>query len=209
MASAPGDRPVLETRTSTWLLESLHDPANAAAWEAFDARYRPILFAFARRLGFPAEEATELAQQTLVEFSRAYAKGRYQRDRGRLSSWLIGIASHVGSDMRRRRRSVPGGVQALGERAGELPDEAELASLWHAERKRAIMARALEDLRHASRTEENTLRAFELFAIHGVPAVEVAAQCSLSVDAVYGIKNRLTTRLRDRVAQLAETYDDI
>ncbi|MFI4915910.1 MAG: hypothetical protein ACIAS6_05305, partial [Phycisphaerales bacterium JB060] len=109
----------------------------------------------------------------------------------------------------RGARGGPGAAQALGESAQELPEEAQLAGMWEAERKRAIMARALDDLRRTSRTEENTLRAFELLAIHGVPAAEVAAQCALSVDAVYGIKNRLTTRLRDRVAQLAETYDDI
>lgn len=210
-----GSPPVLATRTSTWLLASLHDPANAPAWEAFDARYRPILFGFARRLGFAGEDAAELAQQTLAEFARAYRLGRYQRDRGRLSSWLIGIASHVGSNMRRRARAGGGAgagsanPQAMGERAAELPDEAHLTEVWDAERKRAIMARALDELRHSSRTEENTLRAFELFAIHGVPAIEVAAQCALSVDAVYGIKNRLTVRLRESVARLAEVYDDI
>ena len=35
-------------RTTTALLNGLFDPRNAAAWETFDRRYRPILVGFVR-----------------------------------------------------------------------------------------------------------------------------------------------------------------
>jgi len=63
-------------------------------------------------------------------------------------------------------------------------------------------------LRETGRVQANTMLAFELFAIRGVPAEEVATQCGISVDAVYVIKNRLTGRLREIVQELTIAYDE-
>ncbi len=190
------------------MLDDLHDTDNVLAWESFDARYRPILTAFARRLGFADDDATELAQQTLAEFARAYAQGRYQRGKGRLSSWLIGIASHVGSGMRHRaaRQREANTAEALLDDA--WTDERLLRTAWDRERERAIVLEAMAILRETSRVQASTLLAFELFAIRGVPAEEVAAQCGISVDAVYVVKNRLTGRLREIVQELTVAYDE-
>lgn len=199
---------VLGTRTTTRLLDDLRDPGNALVWEAFDARYRPILTAFARRLGFSGDDAAELAQQTLAEFARAYARGQYHRGHGRLSSWLIGIARQVGCGL--RRRSARGRMAHAGE---DLLDDAWsddhlVMDAWERERERAIVVEAMSVLRSTSRVQEGTLRAYELFALRGVPADEVAKQCGISTDAVYVIKNRLTGRLREIVMELAVAYDE-
>ncbi|MCL4741085.1 MAG: sigma-70 family RNA polymerase sigma factor [Phycisphaerales bacterium] len=193
------------TRTTTRLIEGLRDPANAEAWSGFDARYRPVLIAFASRLGFSHDDAAEVAQQALVEFARAYREGRYERERGRLSSWLIGIARNVASGMRRGR-----GAQRVGgdTMLGEMPDEPELTRIWSEERERAIFAEAMTILHTTSQANESTLRAFELFAIRGVPAEEAAAECGISVDAVYLAKSRLTKRLREIVRELTAAYDE-
>lgn len=210
----------MQTRTTTRLMEDLRDPANAAAWSGFDARYRPVLVAFARKLGFGEDDAMELAQQTLAEFARAYRDGRYQREQGRLSSWLIGIARNVGSGMRRKRRAgvrdagagvvgaVVGGDTMVGEVEADLPDEQQMTRIWAREREQAILGEAMGILRESTRTDANTIRAFELFALRGVPAEEVAAQCQIAVDSVYVIKNRLTKRLREIVRDLTAAYDE-
>ena len=200
------------TRTTTALIEDLRDPANASAWEAFDARYRPVLEAFAARLGFRGDDAAEVAQQAISEFARAYAEGRYRRGEGRLSSWLIGIARNVGLGMIRKRGA--GGMKKMGgdslivELADAPPDDERLTRIWAAERERAILGEAMRVLRESTRTDERTIRAFELFAIRGVPAEEVARQCGIEVDAVYVIKNRLTKRLREIVRELTDAYDE-
>lgn len=196
----------LGTRTTTRLLDDLCDPANAAAWEGFDARYRPILVALARRQGFAADDAAEIAQQTLAEFARAYAQGRYQRGRGRLSAWLMGIAGHVAS--RTRRDGARRNARDNGEADAGWDDDAAMRDAWQRARDRAIIAQALAIIRSEGRTRDATLRAFELFAIRGVPAGEVAAQCGMSVDAVYVAKNRLTGRLREIVRELTVAYDE-
>lgn len=195
----------MSTRTTTRLLDDLRDPGNSDAWRNFDARYRPVLVSFARRLGFQPDDAVELAQQTLVEFARAYLAGRYQRAQGRLSSWLVGIARHVGSAMRRTR-----GAQRVGgdTMIAELPAENDLSRVWEDERDRSILQQALAQLRTASRADESTFLAFELCALRGVPAQEVANRCGISVDSVYLAKSRLTKRLREIVAEMTEVYEE-
>jgi len=203
------------TRTTTQLLEELLDPANKEAWEGFDRRYRRVLLGIARSLGFCDADAEDLAQRTLAEFARAYRAERYQRGKGRLSSWLLGIARHVGSEMRRRgggggpgKGRRVGGDSMLGEVVEEIPNEQHLSQIWSRSREQAILREALEVLRKSPRMEEHTFRAFELFALRGVPAEEVARQCDVEVDSLYVIKNRLTKRLREIVKEIIVAYDD-
>lgn len=200
----------MPTRTTTKLINDLRDPANAAAWTAFERRYRPILEGFARKLDFSPDDAEEIAQQAIAEFVTAYRAGRYERDRGRLSSWLIGIARHIASDLRRRRRAEhrAGGDSLIAELPRGVNEDQHLSQIWSRERDAAILAEAMAVLRQSVRMEEHTLRAFELFVIRGTPAEAVAEQCGIDVDSVYVIKNRLIKRLREIVQELTSAYDE-
>lgn len=200
----------MQTRTTTQLIEGLRDPANNEAWAGFEARYRAVLIGFARRLDFSADDAEELAQHALAEFAISYRNGRYERGRGRLSSWLIGIARNLASDIRRRRRGEhrAGGESLIAELpAGDAEDE-HLSRVWAKERDAAILAEAMGRLRQSARMEEHTMRAFELFVVRGMPAPAVAAECGIDVDSVYVIKNRLIKRLREIVRELTSAYDE-
>jgi len=100
----PGPDSILATRTTTRLLDALRDKSNEPIWGQFDARYRPVLAGLARRLGLRDTDADEVAQQSLVEFMCAYREGRYDRSKGRLSSWLLGIAHHTALKFLRGQR---------------------------------------------------------------------------------------------------------
>ena len=97
------------TRTTTHLLEGLFDPAADSVWQEFDRRYRPIIVGLARKMGLADEDAADVAQETLVRFIKAYRAGQYHREKGRLRSWIIGIAIYRIADARRARaaRRVP------------------------------------------------------------------------------------------------------
>lgn len=189
--------------TTTVLLESLRDPAQQAVWREFDARFRPLLTSFALRLGLNDGEAEDVAQETLVEFVRAYRNGKYDRTRGRLSSWIIAIAQNRIARRHAAARRVAGrrGDSAMV----DLIDQAQLTEVWEDEQQRLIIERAMEVLREG-RTAESTLRAFELFAIRGMPAEEVARECGMTVDDVYIAKNRVTRRLRGIVEKLTAAW---
>jgi RNA polymerase sigma-70 factor (ECF subfamily) len=192
--------------TTTLLLDSLMDPARDAVWTEFDARYRPILTAMALRVGLDRAEAEDVAQETLAEFLRAYRQGRYDRGKGRLSSWIIAIAQNRAL-MRLRSRARRGGARG-GSALVDIGDATGLTQIWQVEQERAILARAWNTLRSTGRTAEKTLRAFELVALRGTPAAGAAAECGMTLDEVYIAKNRVTKRLREIVAELTSAYEE-
>lgn len=192
-------------KTTTQLLESLHDLSDQVVWQVFDERYRPILFALARRLGLTEADAADVAQQTLTEFVGDYQSGRYDRQRGRLRSWLLGIARHRSIDLQRsqaRRRELRGESGYL-----HLPAEDRLEEIWTAERDRWIVQQAMAELRAHSATTGTTLRAFEMVALQDLPPEQVARECGMTVDEVYRIKHRITKRLREITGKLRALYD--
>lgn len=199
-----GSGSTFATRTTTRLLDALLEPGNEPVWIHFDARYRPVIIGLAKRLGLRQSDAEEVAQQTLSEFVRAYREKKYDRTKGRLSSWILGIAHHT---TLRAFRS--------GSRAGsvdvatiEATSESTLRTIWTDERDRSILLRALAMLREESEVDERTLLAFELTALRGVPPGEAGEQCAMTADQVYVARSRVTKRLRGLVAELTAAFEE-
>jgi RNA polymerase sigma-70 factor (ECF subfamily) len=194
------------TRTTTVLLEGLFDAANEAVWSEFNARYRPLVVAFARRLGLDDSDAADVAQETLVRFLQEYRDGRYDRARGRLRSWLIGIARFRVAGVRRRRstRREVAGASAMV----DLDDDAQLTRIWDAERRTLILREAMNELRAKTRMSDATIRAFELHVVRQMPVAAVADEMGISAHDVYLAKNRVAGKLRDIVARLEEVFEE-
>lgn len=192
------------TRTNTQILESLHDSSNQTLWHEFDARFRPVLIAFARRRGLGDEDAADVAQTTLTQFVSDYQAHHYDRSKGRLSSWIISIAAHRISDLRRSvaRRSGAPYAEASAEPASDPQAD------WNEAVHKVTLERALAMLHHSTRLDERTLRVFDLCAIRGVPPAAAAEEVGMSVAEVYVAKNRAIKKLREIVAQLTEEFDD-
>ena len=194
------------TRTTTAMLEALHDPDNATVWEQFDRRYRPILIGFARNLGLGDQDAADIAQETLARFLSEYREGRYDREKGRLGAWLVGIARYRILDLRRRRA---GKYQLAGESAiVDLDDDKHLSQVWEDERRHAVLRNAMEQLRETSRTDPKTIKVFEMLMIHGVAPQAVADELEITVHDVYLAKSRVAQRLRKIVERIETEYDD-
>lgn len=192
-------------RTSTALLQGLNDPANEQVWREFDVRYRPILIGFARRMGLGDADAADMAQEALLRFLQSYREGHYDRERGRLRSWLTGIARNCLRDMRRRaeRRREHRGLSAIG----ALPGEDEIDAAWDAECERAILKRGLEELRTTTRTDERTIHAFERLILDDRAPADVASELSITLNEVYLAKHRCLKRLRKIIERLEEAYE--
>jgi len=194
----------MNTNTTTLLLQRLHDPEDQGVWEEFDARYRPILIGVGVQLGLTADEASESAQETLVQFLKDYREKKYVSNNGRLRSWLMGICRHRIMDAHRLRARGAGG---RGDSViSTLPDQRAMTVTWEREQQRAIFKRAFHTLRESGRFADRTLQVFELVVIQGVPAVTVASSSGVEVAEVYRIKNRVTAKLREIVDQLTKAY---
>ena len=197
---------LLLNSTTTMLLDGLLDPSQQSIWREFDDRYRPIILGVAVRAGLSEQDADDIAQQTLSEFSRDFRAGKYDRTRGRLRSWILAIARHRIVDLQRelQRRRERRGESALLNLAN--PDE--LESYWQLEHDKRLAEMAWSELRDSTKTSSSTLKVFSLFAVQQVPVEEVAQQCGVEVAEVYRIKHRLTRRLQEIVSRLKTAFED-
>lgn len=195
------------TRTTTALLEGLIEPGNEAVWREFDARYRPVIVGFARRFQLGAEDAADAAQETLIRFLKEYRAGKYDRSRGRLHSWLIGIAKHCIFDLKhgKAKRRELRGLSAID----AIPEDDRLDEIWEAEFQRAILHQGVADLRADSRMEPRTIDAFERVAFDQQTPTCVARELGMTLNDVYLAKHRCLKQLRTIVQRLNETYEAI
>lgn len=197
---------LLEHTTTTLLLEGLHDPGNQRAWQEFQERYVPIMLAFARRLGLSESDAADVTQDGLVRFLQEYRAGQYDRQRGRLRSWLISIVRFRVAD--RWRLAAKDRIVAGDTAIGQLPVDSELEALWDAEQRREILRRAFQSLRSESRLAEKTILAFERLVIDERPVADVAAELQMTANDVYVAKSRVYERLSAVVLELEAIYRD-
>jgi len=167
-----------------------------------------IVIAMGHRLGLSSEDARDAAQETLTRFFTLYRAGRYDRSRGRLGSWLVGIARNCIAAHRERAFGVPRGDR-ISEAAPAALDDRRLSVVWAEERDRAILRESLRRLRAETAIDERTLVAFDLFAMRGEPAAAVAEQLGMAPNDVYVAKHRCLRRLRGIVAELSTAYDDM
>lgn len=194
--------------TTTLLLERLKDSRDTRAWEMFDQRFRGVITATAAKLGLAEADAADAAQETILQALRDYQAGKYDRSKGRLSTWIIAIAHHrIVDSMRKRRRERD---LAAGSRAGadEDPSTGDVAAVFDQALERRIFEQAWEKIQAESKLAHETLLAFELSALRQVPAAQVAARCGMSVDQVYVAKNRVSRRLQEMVEELSRAFRD-
>ena len=196
---------LMRTTTTTALLEGLYDVQDSVVWQVFDDRYRPIIVGVCRRLGLNDSESDDVAQDTLLQFLRDYREGRYSRDRGRLRSWVVGIARHRVIDYQRsrgRRKEKVGHSSAM-----EVPDERSLEDIWDQEMERSILRQSVEELRRTTRTTEKSIRAFEMIVFDRREVEAVAEILEMKAHDVYVAKSRVTTKLREIVERLKNLYE--
>jgi len=192
-------------KTTTTLLEGLFDTDNKAVWEEFNARYCPIILAVARRLGLSEQDAADVSQETLIRFLQEYRAGKYDRSRGRLRSWIVGIAKYRIADLHRAKARHR---EWRGESAfGVIPGDDDMGKMWNEECRREILRRAFRELRETTRFDERTIGVFERLCLDQRKPAEVAQETGMSIDAVYKAKQRCMDQLRDIIVRLDEAYE--
>lgn len=190
--------------TSTTLLQGLEDPRNGRAWRRFYARYTPMLLSFAKRVGLSDADAQDVVAETLTTFIAAYRAGQYRRERGRLKSWLGGIAQNKIHKHHARRVHASLAGDALG-RSGRPAEPVAPDALREAYEREWALERlnlALENLRRES--DPNTYQAFDLYALKDWPVAKVAAFLKTTPNAIYISKSRMLKRLRIIMQQIID-----
>lgn len=197
---------MLTSTTGTTLLRGLLE-RKEAAWRDFHERFEPVLLAVARRAGLRDENARDAVQTTFEVLWTGLRAGRYDRERGRLRSWLRGIASKkIMEAIRRQRRGeiqVTDGSDGTGF-LNRIPDERELTDIFDRQWQHWALGECLREVRQE--IDAKTFQMFALYALKGWPVERVAEHLGVSRNAVYISKSRVLSRLRRCVRQMTDFW---
>lgn len=179
----------------TWLGRLAGD-GGPDDWRHLADAYGPLLRGWLGRAAVPECDRDDLAQDVLLVVVRRVGEFEH-RGPGAFRAWLRGIVANVARKYFRDRKSAAG--VDLDELAATGSD---LGRAWDREHDEYLAARAMRAAEPDFALA--TWRAFRLQVIDGRPAAEVAAELSLSVNAVLLAKSRVLRRLREALAGLLE-----
>jgi RNA polymerase sigma-70 factor (ECF subfamily) len=193
----------VEWQTTSTILSRLR-ANDATAWSLFVDRFRQPIIRFCQRSGLSNHDAEDVAQETLAAFASGYRDGKYDRQRGRLSGWLFGIAYHqiLRERQRQAQRAKTAAQVATSGFWEVLPDETEAAELWDLQWEQSLLQECINLAR--SDFEPTTIRAFELSVQGQQPAAAVSEALGVPVKTIYNAKHRVLRRIRE----LREQFED-
>lgn len=196
---------VMLPTTSTTLLNSLlEEPTDQRAWRTFCGRYGPAVFRFARRQGLGDSNAEEIVADTLAAFFEGYGAGRYDRSRGRFKTWVFGIALNKVRELRRRKKQqADEPIERIEDNIRAVSPEDE----FNTDVDRTLAWECLDAIR--TRVAPLTYQAFDLYALKGRPAGDVAKLLGIDTSAVYVAKSRVLSRARHDYEELRKQDQEV
>jgi RNA polymerase sigma-70 factor (ECF subfamily) len=190
--------------TSVSLLERLAGAPTDDDWRRLLDLYQPLLRTWLARAGAASSDVDDLCQEVLLVVFREVG-GFERRGKGAFRAWLRAILANrarIHFRGQQHRPTATGGSDFLRSLDDlESPDSA-LSKLWDREHDEHVAASLLRqvqpDFAHA------TWQAFQKHVLKGEPAVRVAQELGLSLNAVLLAKSRVLKRLRQALSGLVE-----
>lgn len=185
----------------------LRQENDAEAWSQFVDLYGPLIYRYGRRRGLQDADAADLSQEVLREVARSIGRFEYDPSLGRFRNWLFVVAQRRLTHFFRsvQRQPVGSGDTSVLATLHELPSAEEEQAAWEDEYRRHLFTWASEQVR--GEFEEKTWLAFWRTAIDGQKPADVARELRMNVGSVYVAKNRVLTRLREKIATIDEAVD--
>ena len=193
------------TPTSLSLLDRLRHSPTPADWKRVNDVYRQLIRGWLARVPGVGDELDDLTQEVLLVVYREIAGFERQRE-GSFRTWLRRITVNRIREFWRKKAKRP--LAGLNDGAtedflGRLEDPAsELSQQWDREHDRHVLDRLLEAVRDDFKPE--TWKAFQRFALDGVPAAKVARELDMTENAVVLAKSRILSRLREEAGALLD-----
>ncbi len=174
---------------------------DAPDWRHLQEIYLPLIRRWLGRVPGLGDETGDLAQEVLLVVIRELP--RFQRRReGSFRAWLRIVTVNKVRTYARRRHRRPAVGQDLTDGfldRLEAPNS-ELAREWDQDHDRHVFEKLLAIVQPDF--EPTTWKAFQQFALDGLPAARVAEELELTEGAVLQAKARILKRLRQEAGDL-------
>ena len=189
--------------TSLTLLDRLRDPADAAAWREFDARYRELIVWFLRRRGLQVADAEDAAQQVIAKLVRGLQSFEYDRSKRGFRAYLYRCTRSVLSDHFSRQAGRMETVSLHSGDVGEHPNAAggsqdDTFDAFEREWVDHHYRLAVQRYRYAA--DPRSVAVLEA-TMAGRGAQAIAAELNMTDAAVHKAQQRLRDRLKELIAE--------
>jgi len=191
----------LATRGS--LLHRLKDCEDQVSWQDFYNTYRDLIHRFALKAGLTEIEAEEVVQETVIAAARKLPEFKYDPAVCSFKTWLLNLTVWRIKDQFRKRG--PAGRESVAARATaptaddtsrtatieRIADPAgnDLEAVWEGDWQKAVIEAAMERIKEQANLRDCQM--FDLYALRGWPAREVARTLGVNVGRVYLAKFRI------------------
>ncbi|MEZ6141752.1 MAG: sigma-70 family RNA polymerase sigma factor [Zavarzinella sp.] len=192
-------------QTSISLLDRLHQDPQEADWRRLVEIYTPLIRTWLRKYTVPTTDTDDLVQEVIAVLVRRLPDFEHNSRTGAFRTWLRSITFNCLRDFWKAKRikPQPGGGSDFQDFLQQMADPNSFASkLWDAEHDKFVLRRLMTILK--GEFSDTTWRAFELVALEGKSADEVAEMLGISTNAVFIAKSRILTRLRQEAKGMLE-----
>lgn len=177
------------------------------AWAEFLVVYENAIVRFCRKMGLQDADARDATQEVLFAVHDKIPSWDHDVQKGSFRAFLFRVARNVAVDaIAARARRLPLTTDTEVERmhAARAAQQKQHETVLDAEFRRSLFEWAAQQVQAEVRPV--TWQVFELTAIRGQSADQVAAQLKISVGNVYTAKCRVVARIRARIAELGEDF---
>jgi RNA polymerase sigma factor (sigma-70 family) len=181
--------------TQPTLLQRLRDPADEDAWRTFEFRYRELIVRFARSRGQQQADAEDIAQLVLSSLFGSLRRFEYNRSRGRFRDYLFRCTRNAIARQAGKREALPVGDELMDQ--VEATDPGEVAA-WDREWEDHHYRLAMASIRRSF--DPSSVAVFER-CLRGDAIRDIAAETSMSEQAVHKVKQRIRDRMRELIAE--------
>ncbi|WP_435008184.1 RNA polymerase sigma factor [Tundrisphaera lichenicola] len=193
-----------DSQTSITLLETLRRaPKDAAAWERFVWRYRPMICGWCREWGLQGADAEDVAQNVLAKLTEKLEQFQYDPSRC-FRAWLKTITQRAWSDEISDR--YRGSDSRIIQRLESLEARADLKRRFEETFDRELMEIAIH--RVQGKVSRPTWEAFRLTALEGLSGAEASGRLAASVASVFVSKHRVQKLLKEEIRKLEAAHGD-
>ncbi|MHC1764693.1 MAG: RNA polymerase sigma factor [Verrucomicrobiia bacterium] len=195
----------LATRSS--LVVRLKSWNDHKGWTTFFDTYWKLLYCVAVKAGLSDAEARDVVQETMIAVARNMQKGHFEHRHGSFRSWLLKILHRRVIDQFRKRHPRAECLTFGQEGSSRTPlvermpaPSDGLKEIWDEEWPRNLSDAALQRVKE--RVAARQYQLFDLYAVKGRPAREVARLLRVNVAQVYLAKYRVTALVKKEIRNL-------